>query len=349
MSPSMASSVISASDRSTTATASASIDMIKRRRIRIGTRSDCAVTKATKSEINIAIDDDEEEEETKKKKKLCYIDGANVCWAYCAALRASNNALARIPVSTALEVVLEYFEDEYECVIFAPKHYARGKLNGLCDGGNLKLLNPKKVVYVGNNEWENVYLMDLFAMNKLRLIDRQTDSRGRAADDLAILDEAFDKSLAEKHNTVVVISNDKYEGHVPNNALADKKSFRDWLKRTRKSYEFDVGKFDIPNFIENWPKVGALNGNLQPPDGFDEWCEEKHASGSSRPWSKEVIWIDRKFVSKKKKKTRGGLGGTRMVITPTPPTTRTKNDINGVSFAFWNLDLGILDVNFSVK
>ena len=49
---------------------------------------------------------EERGEETKRsRRRKAYVDGANVCWAYCAALRASNNALAKIPISTALTVV----------------------------------------------------------------------------------------------------------------------------------------------------------------------------------------------------------------------------------------------------
>ena len=76
----------------------------------------------------------------------------------------------------------------------------------------------------------------------------------------------------------------------------DKKAFRDWLKRARKGYEFDIAKFDVATVEkEKWPKVGAMNGNLQCPDGFDEWVEDEHAWGSSRPWSKETTWTERKL------------------------------------------------------
>ena len=55
----------------------------------------------------------------------------NVCWAYCAALRASNNALAKIPISTALDVVCPRREvEEFEEGRRSLKNYARGKLNG---------------------------------------------------------------------------------------------------------------------------------------------------------------------------------------------------------------------------
>ena len=70
-----------------------------------------------------------EERKGLEDEKKAYVDGANVCWAYCAALRASNNALAKIPISTALTVVCRYFqevEEFEEVVVFAPKNYARG-------------------------------------------------------------------------------------------------------------------------------------------------------------------------------------------------------------------------------
>ena len=89
-----------------------------------------------------------EERKGSRRRKKAYVDGANVCWAYCAALRASYYALAKIPISTALTVVCRYFqevEEFEEVVVFAPKNYARGKLNGLCDGGSLRLLHPEKV------------------------------------------------------------------------------------------------------------------------------------------------------------------------------------------------------------
>ena len=294
---------------------------------------------------------EEEEEQTKRKRRKAYIDGANVCWAYCAALRASNNANAKIPISTALTIVCEYFrevEEFEEVVVFAPKNYARGKLNGLCDGGSLRLLHPEKVRYVGDNEWENVYLRQMVADGVLKLIDRQNDSRGRSADDLAILDEAFEHSINERHNTVVVVSNDKYEGHCPSSASGDKKAFRDWLKRTRKGYEFDIAKFDVATVEkEKWPKVGALNGNLQCPDGFDEWVEEEHAWGSSRPWSKETTWTERKFFSRKKKKRRrGGVGGSR--VAAEPPGLQIKNE-DGEVFPHHVLPLESLNVTFTLK
>ena len=293
----------------------------------------------------------EEEEQTKRKRRKAYIDGANVCWAYCAALRASNSANAKIPISTALTIVCEYFrevEEFEEVVVFAPKNYARGKLNGLCDGGSLRLLHPEKVRYVGDNEWENVYLRQMVDDGVLKLIDRQNDSRGRSADDLAILDEAFEHSINERHNTVVVVSNDKYEGHCPSSASGDKKAFRDWLKRTRKGYEFDIAKFDVAKVEkEKWPKVGALNGNLQCPDGFDEWVEEEHAWGSSRPWSKETTWTERKFFSRKKKKRRrGGVGGSR--VAAEPPGLQIKNE-DGEIFPHHVLPLESLNVTFTLK
>ena len=297
-------------------------------------------------------DNDEEQRQHQKQKpqkrrRKAYIDGANVCWAYCAALRASNNALAKIPISTALDVVCQYFrevEEFEEVVVFAPKNYARGKLNGLCDGGSLRLLHPEKVQYLGNNEWQNVYLQQMEEDGVLKLIDRQNDSRGRSADDLAILDEAFKHSINERHNTVVVVSNDKYEGHCPSSANGNKKAFRDWLKRVRKGYEFDVAKLDVATVEkEEWPKFGALNGNIAPPDGFDEWVEDEHAFGSSRPWSKETTWTERKFFSKKKKKRRrGGVGGSRVVV---PQKMNEDEEV----FAFWNLPLGALNVNFTLK
>ena len=83
---------------------------------------------------------------------------------------------------------------------------------------SLRLLHPEKVQYVGENEWENVYLRQMVDDGVLKLIDRQNDVRGRSADDLAILDEAFEHSINERHNTVVVVSNDKYEGHCPSSA-----------------------------------------------------------------------------------------------------------------------------------
>ena len=145
------------------------------------------------------------------------MDGANVCWAYCAALRASNNALAKENLYRFDRGVSLFSGGGRveEVVVFAPKNYARGKLNGLCDGGSLRLLHPEKVQYVGENEWENVYLRQMVDDGVLKLIDRQNDVRGRSADDLAILDEAFEHSINERHNTVVVVSNDKYEGHCP--------------------------------------------------------------------------------------------------------------------------------------
>ena len=294
--------------------------------------------------------EEEEEEQTKRKRRKAYIDGANVCWAYCAALRASNSANAKIPISTALTIVCEYFrevEEFEEVVVFAPKNYARGKLNGLCDGGSLRLLHPEKVRYVGDNEWENVYLRQMVDDGVLKLIDRQNDSRGRSADDLAILDEAFEHSINERHNTVVVVSNDKYEGHCPSSASGDKKAFRDWLKRTRKGYEFDIAKFDVAKVEkEKWPKVGALNGNLQCPDGFDEWVEEEHAWGSSRPWSKETTWTERKFFLRKKKRRRGGVGGSR--VAAEPPGLQIKNE-DGEIFPHHVLPLESLNVTFTLK
>ena len=295
---------------------------------------------------------EERGEETKKsRRRKAYVDGANVCWAYCAALRASNNALAKIPISTALTVVCRYFqevEEFEEVVVFAPKNYARGKLNGLCDGGSLRLLHPEKVQYVGENEWENVYLRQMVDDGVLKLIDRQNDVRGRSADDLAILDEAFEHSINERHNTVVVVSNDKYEGHCPSSASGDKKAFRDWLKRTRKGYEFDIAKFDVATVEkEKWPKVGAMNGNLQCPDGFDEWVEDEHAWGSSRPWSKETTWTERKLFSRKKKKRRrGGVGGSR--VAAEPPGLQSKNE-DGEVFPHHVLPLGSLNVTFTLK
>lgn len=285
------------------------------------------------------------------RRRKAYVDGANVCWAYCAALRASNNALAKIPISTALTVVCRYFqevEEFEEVVVFAPKNYARGKLNGLCDGGSLRLLHPEKVQYVGENEWENVYLRQMVDDGVLKLIDRQNDVRGRSADDLAILDEAFEHSINERHNTVVVVSNDKYEGHCPSSASGDKKAFRDWLKRTRKGYEFDIAKFDVATVEkEKWPKVGAMNGNLQCPDGFDEWVEDEHAWGSSRPWSKETTWTERKLFSRKKKKRRrGGVGGSR--VAAEPPGLQSKNE-DGEVFPHHVLPLGSLNVTFTLK
>ena len=287
----------------------------------------------------------------RRRRKKAYVDGANVCWAYCAALRASNNALAKIPISTALTVVCRYFqevEEFEEVVVFAPKNYARGKLNGLCDGGSLRLLHPEKVQYVGENEWENVYLRQMVDDGVLKLIDRQNDTRGRSADDLAILDEAFEHSINERHNTVVVVSNDKYEGHCPSSASGDKKAFRDWLKRTRKGYEFDIAKFDVATVEkEKWPKVGAMNGNLQCPDGFDEWVEDEHAWGSSRPWSKETTWTERKLFSRKKKKRRrGGVGGSR--VAAEPPGLQSKNE-DGEVFPHHVLPLGSLNVTFTLK
>jgi hypothetical protein len=295
---------------------------------------------------------EERGEETKRsRRRKAYVDGANVCWAYCAALRASNNALAKIPISTALTVVCRYFqevEEFEEVVVFAPKNYARGKLNGLCDGGSLRLLHPEKVQYVGENEWENVYLRQMVDDGVLKLIDRQNDVRGRSADDLAILDEAFEHSINERHNTVVVVSNDKYEGHCPSSASGDKKAFRDWLKRTRKGYEFDIAKFDVATVEkEKWPKVGAMNGNLQCPDGFDEWVEDEHAWGSSRPWSKETTWTERKLFSRKKKKRRrGGVGGSR--VAAEPPGLQSKNE-DGEVFPHHVLPLGSLNVTFTLK
>jgi len=287
----------------------------------------------------------------RRRRKKAYVDGANVCWAYCAALRASNNALAKIPISTALTVVCRYFrevEEFEEVVVFAPKNYARGKLNGLCDGGSLRLLHPEKVQYVGENEWENVYLRQMVDDGVLKLIDRQNDTRGRSADDLAILDEAFEHSINERHNSVVVVSNDKYEGHCPSSASGDKKAFRDWLKRTRKGYEFDISKFDVATVEkEKWPKVGAMNGNLQCPDGFDEWVEDEHAWGSSRPWSKETTWTERKLFSRKKKKRqRGGVGGSR--VAAEPPGLQIKNE-DGEVFPHHVLPLGSLNVTFTLK
>ena len=310
---------------------------------------DAAVTTETTTR-----EGEERGEETKgerRRRKKAYVDGANVCWAYCAALRASNNALAKIPISTALTVVCRYFqevEEFEEVVVFAPKNYARGKLNGLCDGGSLRLLHPEKVQYVGENEWENVYLRQMVDDGVLKLIDRQNDVRGRSADDLAILDEAFEHSINERHNTVVVVSNDKYEGHCPSSASGDKKAFRDWLKRTRKGYEFDIAKFDVATVEkEKWPKVGAMNGNLQCPDGFDEWVEDEHAWGSSRPWSKETTWTERKLFSRKKKKRRrGGVGGSR--VAAEPPGLQSKNE-DGEVFPHHVLPLGSLNVTFTLK
>jgi len=315
--------------------------------------SSFSARRVSKSSLRRAAADDvgNVAEQTKRKRRKAYIDGANVCWAYCAALRASNNSNAKIPISTALTIVCEYFrevEEFEEVVVFAPKNYARGKLNGLCDGGSLRLLHPEKVRYVGDNEWENVYLRQMVADGVLKLIDRQNDSRGRSADDLAILDEAFEHSINERHNTVVVVSNDKYEGHCPSSASGDKKAFRDWLKRTRKGYEFDIAKFDVATVEkEKWPKVGALNGNLQCPDGFDEWVEEEHAWGSSRPWSKETTWTERKFFSRKKKKRRrGGVGGSR--VTAEPPGLQIKNE-DGEVFPHHVLPLESLNVTFTLK
>ena len=313
---------------------------------------DAAVT--TETTTTREGEGEERGEETKverRRRKKAYVDGANVCWAYCAALRASNNALAKIPISTALTVVCRYFrevEEFEEVVVFAPKNYARGKLNGLCDGGSLRLLHPEKVQYVGENEWENVYLRQMVDDGVLKLIDRQNDVRGRSADDLAILDEAFEHSINERHNAVVVVSNDKYEGHCPSSASGDKKAFRDWLKRTRKGYEFDIAKFDVATVEkEKWPKVGAMNGNLQCPDGFDEWVEDEHAWGSSRPWSKETTWTERKLFSRKKKKRRrGGVGGSR--VAAEPPGLQSKNE-DGEVFPHHVLPLGSLNVTFTLK
>ena len=51
-----------------------------------------------------------------------------------------------------------------------------------------------------------------------------------------------------------MVSNDKYEGHCPSSANGNKKAFRDWLKRVRKGYEFDVAKLDIHSGGEKeWP------------------------------------------------------------------------------------------------
>ena len=73
--------------------------------------------------------DNDEEQKPEKRRRKAYIDGANVCWAYCAALRASNNALAKIPISTALDVVCQYFrevEEFEEVVVFLPKTMRKG-------------------------------------------------------------------------------------------------------------------------------------------------------------------------------------------------------------------------------
>ena len=67
----------------------------------------------------------------------------------------------------------------------------------------MRLLHPEKVQYLGDNEWQNVYLQQMEEDGVLKLIDRQNDSRGRSADDLAILGEAFKHSISERHNTVI--------------------------------------------------------------------------------------------------------------------------------------------------
>ena len=129
------------------------------------------------------------------KDEFVVIDGANVAWGLAQKLKSRFQAKARVPMSAAVLMALDYEPWRARGIkthAFIPKEYVIGYVNSVCDGGGLATVNAQCVEYVGKGLWCNRRLMDEVDRGRVTLVSRAgDDGRGsRKADDLTILSRA---------------------------------------------------------------------------------------------------------------------------------------------------------------
>ena len=166
-------------------------------------------------------------------------------------------------------------------------------------------MHPEKVQYLGDNEWQNVYLQQMEEDGVLKLIDRQNDSRGRSG--CAAIFAGIQTSYGRRGTIPQWQQTINTKDIVPRAPTETKKAFRDWLKRVRKGYEFDVAKLDAathgeivngPNWRVEWKYCLAVR------DGFDEFGLKMSTRLVVVHGPRRRPRTERKFFSKKKKKRR---------------------------------------------
>ena len=104
-------------------------------------------------------------------------------------------------------MVCQYFREveEFEEVVVFVEKLCERKLSGLCME-EFALIASRRVQYLGDNEWQT-YILTVEEDGVLKLIDRRTISRRR------MIHFRQTSNIQYKGCTVVVVSNDKYEGH----------------------------------------------------------------------------------------------------------------------------------------
>jgi len=174
------------------------------------------------------------------KDEFVVIDGANVAWGLAQKLKSRFQAKARVPMSAAVLMALDYEPWRARGIkthAFIPKEYVIGYVNSVCDGGGLATVNAQCVEYVGKGLWCNRRLMDEVDRGRVTLVSRAgDDGRGsRKADDLTILSRA-------KEVDAWICSNDKFRDHRRERGIgfSGGKALKEFARLRRMDHNFVV-------------------------------------------------------------------------------------------------------------